>query len=141
MVSVIMAAFNSEFWIADSIDSVRKQTYPQWKLYVVNDGSTDNTAGVVEKFLDDKRIQLINQENTGPAGARNCGIKRAQGEFLAFLDADDCWLPDKLAYQLKYLQSHPEVGLLHTAYRIFHEDPQEGKPFQDPGWFAEWPMT
>ena len=89
LVSIIMPAFNSAGYICESIDSVLAQTYAEWELWVVDDGSTDNTAEVVKKFKD-RRIHYVKQAtNKGVAAARNSGIEKSQGRFLAFLDSDD----------------------------------------------------
>ena len=139
LVSVVMPAFNSAHWIADAIRSIQSQTYTNWELLVVNDGSTDNTVEKIESLSGDERIRIFSQNNSGPAVARNLGIEEAKGEFLAFLDADDMWFKDKLTLQLKHLLSHPGLGLVHSGYRVFIDDPHSSKSFRAPDWFAEWP--
>ena len=95
-VSIIMPTYNSHQWISYSIQSVLEQYYEQWELLIVDDGSTDNTKNIVKDFLNDKRIKYHYQENYGPASARNYGISKALGKYLAFLDSDDLWKPNKL---------------------------------------------
>ena len=90
------------------------QTFPPQEVIVVNDGSTDNTEDLLEPFRG--RIHYIRQENQGPAAARNRGIAESRGDLIAFLDADDLWAPDKLEVQLKHLEEHPEVKLVHRAF-------------------------
>jgi glycosyltransferase involved in cell wall biosynthesis len=93
-ISVIMPAYNSEKWIAESIESVRGQTYTTWELVVVDDGSVDSTASIVARYSNlDRRIRYLRQETKGVAGARNRGISEANhsSEFIAFLDHDDVW--------------------------------------------------
>ena len=133
-----MPAFNSDGWIASAIQSIQNQTYQDWELCVVDDGSTDNTVEVVKEFLSDKRIRLLHQQNSGPALARNRAINESKGGLLAFLDSDDLWFSDKLAFQVNYMLGHPEKGLLHTEYRVFHDDPNTSKPFKAPNWFSNW---
>jgi len=120
-VSVVMPVYNGEAFIAESIASVLAQTYPHWELIVVDDGSTDGTAGIVAGF-DDLRIRFTYQENQGLAAARNAGIRLARGEFLAFLDADDLWAPQFLQTCVGYLSGQRDVAAVCTASRMI--DPQ-----------------
>jgi Glycosyltransferases involved in cell wall biogenesis len=97
VVSVIMPAFKAEKYISKSIESVLAQSFSDWELIVVDDGSPDDLASVVRKYAaQDARIRLISQENQGACGARNRGIREADGKYVAFLDSDDVWLPDFL---------------------------------------------
>ena len=122
LVSIIMPAFNSAGYIRESIDSVLAQTYTDWELWVVDDGSTDNTAEVVKKFKD-RRIHYVKQAtNKGVAAARNLGIARSRGRFLAFLDSDDIWLPEKLEKQLAFMNGK-KCGMSYTEYRQFVNHP------------------
>ena len=102
LVSIIMPAYNAEKTIVESIESVLRQTYKNWELIVVNDGSMDSTSAVVWA-INDERVRLIEQENGGVANARNNGINNATGEYIAFLDSDDLWVEDKLERQLGVL--------------------------------------
>lgn len=110
-VSVIMPAYNAERFIARAIESVLSQTFPDWELIVVDDGSTDGTAEVLAD-LTDPRIRMIRQANGGEAVARNRGLDAVTGEYVAFLDADDLYLPNALADMVQYLNTHPEVAVL-----------------------------
>lgn len=112
-VSVIIPAWNSGRTVAAAIESVFAQTQAPLEIIVVDDGSTDDTARQLDRFGD--RIMRIAQPNAGPAHARNSGLARARGTLVAFLDADDLWLPRKLERQVRYFMAHPETGLLHTA--------------------------
>lgn len=125
VVSVIIPLFNGERFIADAINSVRVQTYTAWELLVVDDGSTDRGADVAASLPG---VQVIRQENQGVSVARNTGVARSRGEFLAFLDHDDHWLPGKLEAQVRELAAHPELGfvLCHLRYVL------DGPP---PRWF------
>lgn len=106
LISVIMPAYNAGLFIQQSIDSVLAQTYKQWELLIVDDGSTDNTAEVVKQnCLADARIKYIYQPNGKQGKARNNGIGEAHGEYIAFLDADDLWLPGKLEQQIAEIKS------------------------------------
>jgi glycosyltransferase involved in cell wall biosynthesis len=113
-VSIIIPAYNAAAYLPDSVQSVREQTFTDWELLIVDDGSTDNTAAVSAQF-DDSRIRYIYQENKGLPGARNTGIRAATGSYLAFLDADDRYHPDKLARQVGFLEQRPEVGLVYAS--------------------------
>lgn len=121
LVSVIMPAYNSEKTIRDSIDSVIAQSYGIWELLVVDDCSTDATASVVKHYEKDRRVIYIRQKgNAGVAEARNKGISQARGRYIAFLDSDDLWMPDKLKRQLAFMKEH-DCAFSYTAYRQFYE--------------------
>ena len=110
LVSVIIPAFNSARTIARAIDSVAAQRYERWEIVVVNDGSTDATREVAQGY---PQVRLLDLEgNQGPSAARNAGIRAAKGEFIAFLDADDEWLPEKLERQVEVLLQQPRTGII-----------------------------
>lgn len=96
LVSVIIPAYNVEKYIGESIASVLGQTFTNWELIIINDGSTDKTQEVVEQFLTDKRIVLVNQQNKGVSAARNKGLSLSHGDYISFLDGDDLWNPEFL---------------------------------------------
>lgn len=110
LVSVIVPVYKVEKYIAQTINSVLNQTYPHFELLIVDDESTDRSIEICQRF-DDPRIKIISQKNRGLAGARNTGIRHAQGDYLAFLDSDDLWLPEKLAKHFRHLESVPHVGV------------------------------
>jgi glycosyltransferase involved in cell wall biosynthesis len=116
-VSVIIPVFNGATFVERSIGSVLTQTFQDFEIIVVDDGSTDNTAQVVQAITDD-RLQYIYQSNQGPSAARNNGIQHTRGEFVAFLDSDDCWLPTKLEKQLQRFRQIPIAGLVHCSANI-----------------------
>lgn len=112
-VSVIMPAFNAAATLADTVASVQAQTYPHWELILAEDGSTDDTLAVAQALAAaDPRIRVLPPEGpTGlPARARNRALRAARGDYLAFLDADDRWRPEKLARQVEWLEAHPASG-------------------------------
>ena len=113
LVSVIMPSYNTAHLIAGSLDSVLQQTYSDFEIIVVNDGSPDTTRleMVLAPYLN--RIIYVKQENKRAAGARNTAIGKARGEFLAFLDSDDAWLPDHLASQIQLFEENPSLGLVY----------------------------
>jgi glycosyltransferase involved in cell wall biosynthesis len=118
LVSVIIPAYNGERYLAEAIESVLVQTYRPIEIIVVDDGSTDNSAGIAQSH---KEINYIYQSNRGVSVARNAGIASAQGEFIAFLDADDRWTPDKLSVQMNYLLNHPEIQYAIARVKFFLE--------------------
>lgn len=120
LVSVVMPAYNSEKVLAKSIESVVAQTYADWELLIIDDCSRDATAEIARLFAEmDSRIRVIRLElNRGAAHARNCGIKEARGRYVAFLDSDDQWLPEKLSIQMEFLSNRGEA-LCFSAYRRF----------------------
>lgn len=118
MVSIIMPAYNCAKYIGDSIQSVLNQTYTDWELLIVEDCSTDNTVEVINGFLGDERIRLLqNKTNRGAAVSRNHAIREARGKWIAFLDGDDIWLPEKLEKQLDFMRKHG-YRFTYTDYKI-----------------------
>lgn len=113
LVSIMMPAYNAEQYIGQAIESVLAQTYDRWELVVVDDGSTDGTAAVVARY-DDPRIRMVHQANAGEAAARNNALRNLQGDHIAFLDADDAYLPEHLRLTVDHLESHPERGGVYT---------------------------
>ena len=123
MISIIVPVFNAGKYIEDTIQSVRSQTYKDWELILVDDYSSDNSADYIEKLAaEDERIRLIrNDRNEGAAMARNTGIEAAQGRYIAFLDADDIWAPDKLEEELAYM-IETGAGFIFTSYHFGDEN-------------------
>ena len=128
LVSVIMPAYNARPYIEQAIRSVLDQDYPQLELIVVDDGSNDGTPELAEQFGN--RVKVLRQKNAGPAAARNRGFAASQGEFIAFLDADDVWLAGKASMQVRYLQNHSETGLVYGDFK--HWRPQADGTFLAP---------
>jgi glycosyltransferase involved in cell wall biosynthesis len=118
LVSIIMPAYNAELHIAESIDSVISQTYSNWELLITDDRSTDTTQKIINEYaIQDSRIKLfINEQNGGAGVARNNSIKQANGRFIAFLDADDQWLPEKLTKQISFMLKS-DYAFTFTAYQ------------------------
>jgi teichuronic acid biosynthesis glycosyltransferase TuaG len=122
LVSVITANYNCERFIAATIESVQKQTLQDWEMIIVDDLSTDNSIDVINKYLSDPRIKLIRLEtNQGPAVARNTAITAANGRFMAFLDSDDQWTPEKLELQIPFM-IEKDIALSYTEYRKVDEE-------------------
>jgi glycosyltransferase involved in cell wall biosynthesis len=113
-VSVIIPAYNAERWLVQTIESVINQTFVDWELLIVDDGSNDGTAQIIQQFVTlDARISGFHQTNGGVAIARNHGFKKSRGAFLAFLDADDIWLSDNLELKLNKFTAG-DFGLVHS---------------------------
>lgn len=107
LVSIIMPSYNTQKFIEETLDSVLAQTYTNWELIIVDDCSTDNTDEIVSPFLSDSRIIYIqNEKNSGAAVSRNRALREAKGKWIAFLDSDDLWTPDKLEKQIAFMQSN-----------------------------------
>ncbi|MEB3212954.1 MAG: glycosyltransferase [Leptolyngbyaceae bacterium] len=122
-VSVVIPTYNCDRYLPEAIDSVLSQSYPDYEVLVIDDGSTDRTAEILDGYGD--RLRAIHQTNQGVAIARNHGIQLARGEFIAFLDADDVWLPHKLDAQVKLFeachQAGDSVGMVHSGWhRVDH---------------------
>jgi glycosyltransferase involved in cell wall biosynthesis len=133
LVSIIMPAYNAEKFIAESIESVLAQTYTNWELLVVDDGSTDNTKQIVEKFCAaDHRVKYFYQPNGKQGKARNNGLTHATGKYIAFLDSDDVWLPQKLETQLKEIEEK-NVDLVFAECIMFTGSVSESKKLMHSG--------
>jgi glycosyltransferase involved in cell wall biosynthesis len=117
-VSVIIPTYNYGRFIKECIDSVFAQTFQDFEILVIDDGSTDNTGEIIGT-IEDARLKYIKIPNSGVSVARNKGIDTAQGENIAFLDADDKWLPEKLELQVKILDEYPDIGLVFTNFSRF----------------------
>lgn len=115
-VSIIIPTYNRADVLTASIQSVLQQTYTDFELLIVDDGSTDNTDTIVESIHDDRIRYLKMPENKGVAAARNEGIRQAKYNYIAFQDSDDYWKPDKLEKQMTFLAQKPEIGLLYCPY-------------------------
>ena len=125
MVSIVVPVYNAEKYIEQTISSVLDQTMEDWELILVDDVSKDNSARIIEQLIRDhpeRRIRLIrNETNAGAAASRNRGVDAASGRYIAFLDADDLWYPDKLAKQLQYMEKH-QAALVFTSYEYGNEE-------------------
>jgi len=118
-VSVVIPAYNAAWCVRKAIDSVLAQDFRDFEVIVVDDGSIDDTASVLAGYGD--AIRVVHKTNGGLSSARNAGIRAARGEFVAFLDADDWWLPGKLGKQVSFMRQYPAVGFSSTTARV--EDP------------------
>lgn len=120
LVSVVIPAYNCEKLIASALDSVLSETYAPFEVIVVDDGSTDGTVRILESYGD--RIRLFRKTNGGPAAARNLAVSKARGEYLAFLDGDDLWLPGHLTVLMDYLLAHPDTRIVYGDWRDSYPD-------------------
>jgi glycosyltransferase involved in cell wall biosynthesis len=130
LISCIIPVYNSELYLGEAIDSILAQTYQPVEIIIVDDGSTDATAEVAAHY--GTQISYLRQSNQGPATARNLGLSAAQGEFIAFLDADDLWNSEKLTREMARLQERPEIDLCFTRFQHFWapELAEEAKRYQ-----------
>lgn len=118
LVSIITPSYNTAKYIADTINSVLKQTYTNWEMIIVDDCSTDNTDDVVKAYLGDTRIRYLkNEKNSGAAISRNYALRVAKGKWVAFLDSDDTWAPEKLEKQVSFMEQN-NYKFTCTDYRI-----------------------
>lgn len=116
LVSVVIATHNMACYLPLAVRSVLEQTYKTLEVLVIDDGSTDDTASVMQPFLDDHRVRYLVQENQGQAGAKNHGVREAKGEFVAFLDADDMWDREKLELQIPLFARSESIGVVYSRY-------------------------
>jgi glycosyltransferase involved in cell wall biosynthesis len=126
-VQVVMPAYNAAEYIGDAIESVLAQTFTDWELVVVDDGSTDATPEVVSRYADE-RIRLLRIEHSGLPAARNRGLAESRSPFVAFLDADDLWREDKLERQLAVMEAQPDAGLVHTGLETLEGGERRPRP-------------
>ncbi len=135
LVSIIVPAYNRADLLGEALSSVFSQTYRDFEIIVIDDGSTDDTASVLQPLVKQGLIQYIYQKKQGVSAARNRGIIEANGQYIAFLDSDDLFEPEKLDIQVKYLQNHPEVGLVHSGFTKF-DHTRYDLGYRDTSWFS-----
>lgn len=123
LVSIIIATYNRRNYVCEAIDSALEQTYPHVELIVIDDGSTDGTGDLLQSRYG-QWIRYVYQANQGRSEARNHGMQLASGDYIAFLDSDDIWEPDKLEKQIAFMQAHPQYGLTHTFTSIIDSNGQ-----------------
>ncbi|MEO1005251.1 MAG: glycosyltransferase family A protein [Cyanobacteria bacterium J06638_38] len=123
-ISIVVPAYNAAKTITETIESVQRQTINDWELIVVNDGSTDNTLEILKQIVE-PRLKIISAPNGGVSAARNLGIAQAQGKYIAFLDADDLWVADKLKLQLQALEQNPDA-IVAYSWTCFMDEQQDG---------------
>lgn len=131
IVSIVMPCYNAAPHLSMSIDSIQAQTFNDWELIAVDDGSTDDTR-LRLNALTDPRISVHTQRNQGVSAARNAGLKVAQGGYVAFLDADDTWTPDFLAHMVKALAARPDAALAYCGWQNLGVEGGRGAPFVPP---------
>ncbi len=123
IVSVVMPIYNSENYLADSIESILGQTFSNWELICVDDGSTDGSLELLRRYTNaDTRVRVISRPNTGVTRARNDGMALAQGKYIAVMDSDDVSLAERLLQQLTYMEAHPDCVALGAAVRVVGPD-------------------
>ncbi|MGB7415630.1 MAG: glycosyltransferase family 2 protein [Thermosynechococcaceae cyanobacterium] len=131
LVSVIVPVYNVEEYVADAVRSVLSQTYQNFELIIVDDESPDRSIDICRQITD-PRIKIVHQKNRGLAGARNTGIRNAQGEYLAFLDSDDLWTPDKLEKHVQHLNASPNIGVSFSRSAFINGQGQSVGIYQMP---------
>jgi len=125
LVSIIIPFYNAEKFLKESIESILNQTYNNWELFLVDDGSQDNSKNIVLDYITNfpQKVHYLcheNHQNRGPSASRNLGIKHARGDYLAFLDSDDVWLPNKLTEQVNILESYPEAAMVYGQVKFWY---------------------
>lgn len=114
MIDVILPVHNRPHYVERAINSVLAQSEQGFKLYVIDDGSTDETSTILQKFNNNPKVQILSQPNLGVSAARNLGIRSSRAAWIAFLDSDDEWLPEKLAVQKAFIEQNPDYNFVHT---------------------------
>ena len=123
-VSIILPCYNGAKWLSEAIASILAQTYQDFELLIIDDGSTDNSKVILSSYLVDERVRYIYQENKGFSGALNRGLKESKGDLIGFICSDDLWLPNKLDVQVKYFVDHDDTDLVHANYYSINSDGQ-----------------
>lgn len=137
LVSVMMPSYNSSEYIAEAIESVITQTYSNWELILVDDGSTDDTPNIVKAYADkDERVKYFRISHTGRGEARRRCIELSSGKYIAVCDSDDISLPERFEKQVSFLESHPEIGVVGAQIRSFSKD-----AVLDRSQLVNWPVT
>src|SRR5574341_182862 len=131
-VSVIIPCYNNEPYLRECLDSVLNQTFSDYEVIVVDDGSTDGTEVIIQNYLP--RVKYLRQSNQGPAAARNAGIEAASGEYIAFQDADDIWYPEKLEAQVKFMEANPRFAWIYSEMCTFND-----RQILQASWFSDRP--
>lgn len=136
-ISIIIPSYNRAQYILETLESIFAQTFSDYEIIVIDDGSTDGTRDVLEPLIISQKIRYILQENQGVSAARNHGIRLAEGELIAFLDSDDLIQPEKLALQVEYLDDYPEVALVHSGFSRF-DDQGNDLGYRDTSHLSGW---
>ncbi len=122
LVSVVMSVYNGERFLREAIESILSQTFRDFEFIIVNDGSTDGTAGILNSYaLSDSRVRVFEQENMGQCASDNRGCSLARGKYIARMDSDDVSMRDRLERQIAFLENHEKVGLLGGAVEIIDD--------------------
>ncbi|ATH07299.1 hypothetical protein BIY24_04910 [Halobacteriovorax marinus] len=129
-ISVIIPTFNREKFLSRAVESVLSQSYTEFELIIVDDGSTDNSYHEVKKYLKDSRVRYLYQSNQGVSSARNLGVFVSSGEWVSFLDSDDEWDSKKLEEQLSYINEHSEYSIIHCQENWFRNSKRVNLPKQ-----------
>ncbi|MBY5961832.1 glycosyltransferase [Marinobacter nauticus] len=125
LVSIITPTFNRADYLPIAVESVLAQTMPEFELIVIDDGSTDNTSEVMERYTSDSRVRYFKQENQGQSIARNRGIEAAKGDYICFLDSDNAWLETKLSKSLQAFKENPEADIVYGDFILIDEHGKE----------------
>ena len=128
LVSIVTPVYNGSQYLSEAIESALAQTYKNFELLIVNDGSTDNSKSIISAYLSNPKIRYFEQQNAGVAAARNLALRYANGKYIGFLDQDDLWLPDKLSTQIEFLKTNQEIAFVHSRQDYIQAD---GTPIAD----------
>jgi glycosyltransferase involved in cell wall biosynthesis len=138
LISVILPVFNADKYVFQAIESILNQTYTDFELIIIDDGSTDHSAEVICSFHDTRIVFLQNQDNQGLVYTLNRGIQSAKGKYIARMDADDISLPHRFQQQVSFLEMHPEIGVVGSGYLPIDEN---NNAVRSPIYKAEYPLT
>jgi len=142
LVSVVMSVYNGEKYLAEAVESILNQTFRDFEFIVIDDGSTDGTAAILDGFHDARIVRWQNKQNIGLSRSLNTGLKMARGKYIARMDSDDVSLPERFAKQVQFLDEHQDIGVLGTAFEIIDEIGARGAEIHfpvEPG-LVRWQM-
>jgi GT2 family glycosyltransferase len=139
LVSIIIPCYNAAQWLPQTLESALEQTWENYEIILVDDGSTDDSVAVARQF-EERGVRVIEQQNRGASAARNCGLEHASGDFIQYLDADDLLSSDKITRQMEALNDAPEGSLATCAWGRFVDDPETAQFHREPLW-ADFPPT
>lgn len=125
LISIVTPTYNRANFLPEAIESVLSQDYENYELLIIDDGSTDNSKDVIEKYMDSKKIRYLYQSNSGQSVARNRGIEEANGDFICFLDSDNRWLPGKLSASVEAFERNPEADIVYGDVVLINEQGHE----------------
>ncbi len=138
-VSINLCCYNSEKYLRETLDSIVNQTYNDWELIIINDGSSDSTESIIHEYIKQEYPIIYHyQENKGLGFSRNEALKRSQGKYIAFIDHDDLWMPEKLEKQIPLFERDSKIGLVFCDTIFFNEKGKSKRDYSQKKYWTGW---